>query len=265
MVGGIRPSVSVTVSAGEVTWFGHATVLVELDGVALITDPILRPSLTPLLRRRHPAPGLSSGEIDGVLISHVHHDHLDLPTLRTLSRHVPIFVPAGAGALLRREGFVAVTELAPGAGSAIGGLPFRACEAVHTAVRRRTSEPPSLGYLFGEAGSHVYFAGDTELFDGMAEIGRAGIDLALLPVWGWGPTLGPGHMNPEQAAEAVALLGAARAVPIHWGTYTPLGAGRLWPWMAERPPRQFAESAARLAPAAKVNVLEPGESVPAFG
>ena len=251
-------------SDGEVTWFGHATVVVEREGTRVITDPLLRPSLTPLLRRRHAAPEIESGTVDAVLISHVHHDHLDLRTLRTLSRHVPIFVPAGAAPLLRREGFVAVTELSPGEGAEIGAVRFRACEAVHTAVRRRTDEPPSLGYLFGESGALVYFAGDTELFGGMDEIAAEGIDLALLPVWGWGPTLGPGHMDPDQAAEALARLGARRGVPIHWGTYTPLGAGRLWPWMAERPPRQFSDSASRLAPDAEVIVLGPGESVPAL-
>lgn len=251
-------------SHGEVSWFGHATVLVERGGTRVITDPLLRPSLTPLLRRRHPAPDVGSEEIDAVLISHVHHDHLDLPTLRTLSRHVPVFVPAGAAPLLRREGFVSVTELEPGDDVEIGAVRVQATEAVHAAVRRHTEEPPSLGFLFGEPGSFVYFAGDTELFDGLAAIAAEGIDLALLPVWGWGPTLGPGHMDPGQAAEALARLGAGRAVPIHWGTYTPVGARRLWPWMAERPAREFTASAARLAPRSEVIVLAPGDSVPAF-
>jgi L-ascorbate metabolism protein UlaG (beta-lactamase superfamily) len=250
-------------SASEVTWFGHATVLVERDGTRVITDPLLRPSLMKFLRRRHEAPELEPESVDAVLISHVHHDHLDLPTLRTLSRHVPVFVPVGAAPLLTREGFVAVTEFQVGDEVVIGGLRIQACDAVHAAVRRRTSEPPSLGYLFGDPGSYTYFAGDTELFDGMEAIAAEGVDLALLPVWGWGPTLGPGHMDPDQAAEALARLRAARAVPIHWGTYTPFGAGRLWPWMAERPPREFAESAARLAPEAAVTVLQPGESIAA--
>ncbi len=249
-----------------VTYLGHATVAFERDGTTVLTDPLLRPSLMRVIRRRHELPPIESAAIDAILISHAHHDHLDLPTLRRLSRHVPLFVPAGVGALLRREGFVSVTEVEPGAELEVGALRIRVVDAVHDATaRRRTAEPPSLGYLVGEEGELTYFAGDTEVFEGMSEIADAGIDLALLPVWGWGPTLGPGHMNPEQAAEALALLRADRAVPIHWGTYTPAGAARLWPWMSHRPPLEFAEHAQRLAPATQVEILEPGESIAALG
>ena len=96
----------------------------------------------------------------------------------------------------------------------------------------------------------------------VAEIGGE-IDLALLPVWGWGPKLGSGHMDPAQAAAALRLLRARRAVPIHWGTYTPAGAPRIWPWMTETPAAQFAEQAGVLCPGAEVNVLAPGESIAA--
>ena len=249
----------------RVTYLGHASILLERDGTRLLTDPLLRPSLMRLLRRRHAIPELETTGLGAVLISHVHHDHLDLPTLRRIGRHTPVIVPAGTAPMLEREGFVDVREVEPGDQLEIGSIRVSVTEAVHEAVRRRAPEPPALGYLFGEPGALTYFPGDTAPFDGMAEIAARGVDLALLPIWGWGPTLGPGHMDPEQAAEALAVLGARRAVPIHWGTYTPVGAGRIWPWMSERPAREFAEHATRAAPAAEVTILEPGESLPALG
>ena len=109
-----------------------------------------------------------------------------------------------------------------------------------------------------EAGARVYFAGDTDLFAGMSEIGP--VDLALLPVAGWGPELGSGgHLDPESAARAAALIRPKVAVPIHWGTLYPRGR-RLGDWFTE-PARRFAAHAAELAPDVEVRVLTPGESL----
>jgi L-ascorbate metabolism protein UlaG (beta-lactamase superfamily) len=94
----------------------------------------------------------------------------------------------------------------------------------------------------------------------MSEL-SSGLDVALLPIWGWGPRLGPGHLDPEEAARALTLLRPRAAVPIHWGTLAPVGARRLWPWLFDAPPRRFGASAARLAPEVDVRVLQPGESV----
>jgi L-ascorbate metabolism protein UlaG (beta-lactamase superfamily) len=101
----------------------------------------------------------------------------------------------------------------------------------------------------------VYFAGDTDVFAGMAELGP--LDVALLPVWGWGPSLGPGHMDPEQAARAAALLRPRVAVPIHWGTYLQVGLRRREA-LLRGPPHAFADRCAELAPDVEVRVLEPG-------
>jgi L-ascorbate metabolism protein UlaG (beta-lactamase superfamily) len=248
------------VSDLSATYLGHATAQIEARGRCLLTDPLLRPSLFRLLRRRHRPPEIEPERIDAVLISHVHYDHLDLPSLRQLFRDTPLVVPRGAGTLLRREGFTAVQEVTAGDTIAFDGLTVEATPAVHAASRRGTEAPPSLGYLIGDGEASVYFAGDTELFEGMAEIGGA-IDLALLPVWGWGPTLGPGHMDPAHAAAALRLLRARRAVPIHWGTYTPAGAPRIWPWMSESPAADFSARARSLYPEAEVSVLAPGESI----
>src|SRR6185503_2691890 len=103
----------------------------------------------------------------------------------------------------------------------------------------------------------VYFAGDTGLFAGMARLPT--LDLALLPVWGWGPRLGPGHLDPVGAAEALTLLRPRIAVPIHWGTYSPLWYLRPPAYLSE-PGVAFAREAARLAPEVEVRVLTPGES-----
>jgi L-ascorbate metabolism protein UlaG (beta-lactamase superfamily) len=103
----------------------------------------------------------------------------------------------------------------------------------------------------------VYFAGDTDLFEGMGAL--APVDLALVPIWGWGPTIGAGHLDPQRAAEAVAQLGARTAVPIHWGTYFPLHQ-RPGPFLTE-PPLEFVRAAAQVAPATRVEILALGETI----
>ena len=118
---------------------------------------------------------------------------------------------------------------------------------------------PSLGYLVH--GTHsVYFAGDTDLFPGMAQIGELNLGVALLPVWGWGPSLGPGHMDPYRAALALRLLKPRLAIPIHWGTLYPLGFIPSWAGFLSDPPHRFAWFAKRLAPEVEVAILQPGES-----
>jgi L-ascorbate metabolism protein UlaG (beta-lactamase superfamily) len=107
-------------------------------------------------------------------------------------------------------------------------------------------------------GSHrTYFAGDTDLFPEMARIGQD-LDVALLPVWGWGPRLGNGHMDPLRAAESLPMLRPRVAIPIHWGTFCPIGTG--WMQFLSRPPRAFAHYAADLAPEVEICILEPGQS-----
>jgi L-ascorbate metabolism protein UlaG (beta-lactamase superfamily) len=105
----------------------------------------------------------------------------------------------------------------------------------------------------------VYFSGDTDLFPGMADFGP--IDVALLPVWGWGPTLGAGHMDPWRAAQSLELLRPSLAIPIHWGTYFPLGLRPLLPDYVRQPPYTFARHANRLAPDVQVCVLDPGDAL----
>ena len=105
----------------------------------------------------------------------------------------------------------------------------------------------------------VYFPGDTDLFAGMGDL--VGADVALLPVWGWGPNIGPGHMDPIRAAEAASRLKPTLAVPIHWGTLYPLGLRRVHPRPLADPGHQFASAVASSAPGVSVRVLAPGESL----
>lgn len=241
----------------RIIWAGHATVRIELDGTTLLTDPLLRRSAGPLARRGEVPPGIADG-LDAILISHLHHDHLDLASLRRIDPAVPVVAPAGAAPVLRRAGGRRVIELAPGGSVALGEVVVRATPALHAGGRPpgRGRSVPALGYLV-EGTRRVYFAGDTDLFPGMADL-APGLDLALLPVWGWGPTIGAGHLDPGGAARALRLLTPRAAVPIHWGTLYPrwIPAGRrgFLDWPGER----FARAAATEAPDVSVAVLAPG-------
>ncbi len=240
-------------SGGQVTYCGHATVLIELDGVRLLTDPVLRRRLFHL-RRIVPGP-LDPGALDGILVSHAHWDHLDLPTLRRLDRSVPVVCPRGVARRLRR--FAAVSELDVGARVSLGPLEVRATPAEHDGRRGPFDrDGAAIGFLV-TGSRRIYFAGDTDLFAGMGEL-APGLDLALLPVAGWGARLGPGHLDPGRAAEAARLLRPRLAVPIHWGTLRPLHE-RADP--AARPAEEFRRRAAELAPDVAVRILEPGETL----
>jgi L-ascorbate metabolism protein UlaG (beta-lactamase superfamily) len=230
-------------------------VLIELGGVRLLTDPVLRGRVAHL-RRRGPAPEVPAG-VDAVLLSHLHYDHLDLPSLRMLPGEVRVLAPRGAGPLLRDAGFAGVVELGPGDVAEVGPLRVEATPAEHDA-RRRPFGPRAEPIGFVVRGERsVYFAGDTDLFRGMRELRP--LAAALLPVAGWGPTLGPGHMNAADAARAAEVLRPAVAVPIHWGTLHPR-VRRRGAWF-DRPPHEFAAQVAELAPEVDVRVLAPGESL----
>jgi len=221
--------------------------------VRLLTDPLLRPRVAHL--QRHGSTPEPPEAIDAVLISHLHHDHLHLTSLRALPSRPRVIVPRGAGAWLGRLG-VQADELAAGDSMEVGGEAIRAVPAEHDSGRRPGGpDAAPLGYVIG-AHPSVYFAGDTDVFDAMAELPP--VDVALLPVAGWGPRLGPGHMNAERAARAAELLRPRVAIPIHWGTFHPAYA-RRGAWFTD-PPREFAARVQRVAPSVEVRVLEPGES-----
>jgi L-ascorbate metabolism protein UlaG (beta-lactamase superfamily) len=242
----------------RVTYVGHATVLLELDGVRLLTDPVLRPRVLHL-RRSGAVRAETSKRIDAVLVSHAHWDHLDMRSLARLGRDVRLVVPRGVGRLVRRRGFADVVELDVAGRVEVGPLAISATRAEHDGRRGPFGvDAPALGYVV--AGSRrVYFAGDTDLYPEMSEL--APLDLALIPVAGWGPRLPPGHLDPRRAAEALALLQPRAVVPIHWGTYSVMTLRPRRPGSERAPADEFARLASELAPEVRVHVLAPGESL----
>jgi L-ascorbate metabolism protein UlaG (beta-lactamase superfamily) len=229
-----------------ITWLGHSTVLIDVAGTRVLTDPVLRKRVAHLVRKVElpPAPD----RLDAVLLSHLHHDHADLPTLRRLPGPFEVFGPPGTAKLVP-----GAHELEPGDEATLGQVRLAATQADHDARRMPWSPADGLGFVL----DRVYFAGDTDLFDGMADIGARGLDVALLPIWGWGPRLPPGHLDPERAAEATRLLSPRFVIPIHWGTYLRAGMRR---GDLREPARAFARAVARTAPEVDVVTLASGET-----
>jgi L-ascorbate metabolism protein UlaG (beta-lactamase superfamily) len=243
-----------------VTFLGHATLIIEMDGVRVMTDPILRSRVGPLVRAQTPVSEAQRTGIDLVLISHSHWDHLDYGSLRLLGAP-HIIAPRGMAAGLRRRGLSDVSEVEPGDELAWHGLTIETVHAEH-----RGFGPPvgstELAVGFVVTGSHRhYFAGDTAFFPAMADLG-ADIDVALVPVWGWGPTARAGeHLDPSGAARAVAAIRPRYAVPIHWGTLHPAGFSWMRPSTRIDPPHLFAQLVRRQAPQTIVRVLPVGSSL----
>lgn len=242
-------------------YVGHGTVLVAMDGVRLLTDPLLRKRVAHL-RRAVPLDPIALQEIDAVLISHAHYDHLDVGSLRRLRKTPLAVIPKGLELVLRTSGvgFGRVVGIVEGNELDIGGVRVVATHADHDGGRPFPRVvATAVGYaILGS--KRIYFAGDTDLFPEMDGL-VPDLDLALVPIWGWGPTLGRGkHMDPERAAEAVALLRPRMAVPIHWGAYHPIHIGlRRPPAYLREPPQAFAEAARERAPDVEVRILQPGE------
>jgi L-ascorbate metabolism protein UlaG (beta-lactamase superfamily) len=168
-------------------------------------------------------------------------------------------VPRGAGAFLEKKGFSSVSELAVDEELQVGAVAIRGTRAVHDAGRLPFgTRAEAMGHVIAGTRS-VFFAGDTDLFEGLESL--APVDVALVPIWGWGPSIGPGHMNPREAAEAVRMLRASIAIPIHWGTYFPIHVGlRRQPAFLEGPAVAFIAHMRELAPDAEVRVLRPGDA-----
>ena len=242
----------------RLTYIGHGTVLLRVGETSILTDPFLRGWLGPLRRHGPPPPPELPQIPDVVLISHIHRDHLDRRSLRRMPPSTPLVVPRGATRWAAKGGAEQVREIEPGETISIAGVDVTAVPAVHDGHRdgRRGPGADALGYLIAGGGRRIYFAGDTDLFDGMSEL--APLDLAMVPVWGWGTSVGEGHLDPERAAKALQLLRPRIAVPIHWGTFFPVGLHRRRPHFLTEPPRAFARLAATFAPSVDVRILEPG-------
>jgi L-ascorbate metabolism protein UlaG (beta-lactamase superfamily) len=171
-----------------------------------------------------------------------------------------VLVPRGGGTLVAPLGFGRVDEVEAGDSVEIGDAVITAVPAMHDGRRHPLAkEAATIGYEIAGA-RRAYFAGDTDLFDAMRDL-AGDLDVALLPIWGWGPKIGPGHMDPRAAAQAAAILRPRVAVPIHWGTLFPVGLARSKGHMLVRPPVEFVRHLAELAPDVEARVLAPGDAL----
>jgi len=229
----------------SVAWLGHATVLLNVLGSWLLTDPVLERrigigrGLAKLGPRRLIQPALQVGElppVDALLLSHAHMDHTDLGTLRHFRRKVPVVVQPGNRDLVRR--FHEVHELAWGEQIDVAGVRVESTPARHWGARMVTDSHRGFGgYLIQKGGRAVLFAGDTAYTDVLTSIGRrVEIDLAILPIGAYDPWIN-NHASPEQAWTMFQRLGARYVLPVHHSTF------RLSREPAEEPIQRFLAAA----------------------
>jgi L-ascorbate metabolism protein UlaG (beta-lactamase superfamily) len=280
-------------AAVRVTWLGHSTVVIDLTGAdgrttRLVTDPLLGRHAG-MLRRRgdQPAPEAWGGA-DAALVSHLHHDHAELRSLRLLG-DVPVLAAPANARWLRGKGLRGVGlegawhDSAPhGAGGwhaggwhagewhDVAGAQVRLTPAVHGHRPMPHRPNAAVGHLVraavvggGAPGPTLWAVGDTERFPAVGRVrdlagGR--LDVALVPVSGWGPRLSGGHLGPAAAAEVCAEVGARVAIPVHWGTLHAPGGRYLPPGWMDHAGVAFAAALRRAAPGATAVVLRPGES-----
>lgn len=206
-----------------VTWLGHAGFFVQVGGFNIAIDPVWALWLGPAKRLRHPSVWAHDlPPIDLVLITHAHHDHLHLASLRKLTAAQPIIVPEGVGSLVKNCGFSRIVELKTWQSASLGDLRITLTPARHWGARMIHDTHRGFGgFLIQSSSQTLYHCGDSSMFDGFGEIGkRAQIDVALMPIGAYQPPSGrPVHMNPEEALDAFEMVGARHMVPMHFETY----------------------------------------------
>ncbi len=246
----------------RVTWLGHSTLLLEIDGVRVLTDPVFGPRASPVsfagAKRFHAVPATIAElpPLDAVLLSHDHYDHLCAPSMRELARRrVPVITSLGVGARLEAFGVEPglITELDWWEGHVLpgGALSFTATPSQHFSGRSLTDRNATLwsSWALTTANRRVFFSGDTGLTDAFAAVReRLGpFDVTMLEVGAFHPSWGDIHLGPENALRAFEMLGGGALLPVHWGTFD-LG---LHPW--DEP----AETLLELAKPAGARVLTP--------
>lgn len=218
----------------EVMWVGHATLIVEHGGKTVMTDPVFAHRASPFSfagpKRATPVPFPVEElpPIDVVLISHSHYDHLDKAAVKALSRLQPdlvFLVPLGLKAVLNDWGVTNVRELDWWQDTDIAGMRFTATPVQHWSSRSMSDRNETLwaGFMVDWPDFKFYFAGDTGYSSDFAETrARLGTpDLAAIPIGAYAPRefMKASHVNPEEAVQILQDIGAAKAIPIHWGTF----------------------------------------------
>jgi len=215
------------------TWLGHSTVLLELDGRRVLTDPVFGQRVSPIgfigPRRFHPVPAelAELPPLDLILLSHDHFDHLCKPTMTALARTgVPVVTALGVGAHLERYGFAPeqITELDWNESIELAGLRLTATPAQHFSGRRLGGRNSTLwaSWVIQSERRKVFFSGDTGLTRELEDIGRAHgpFDLVMLEIGAYHPSWGTIHLGPDNALEAFRMLGGGTLLPVHWGTFS---------------------------------------------
>jgi len=252
----------------KVTYIGHATLLLELGGATILTDPNFDPKLGRLLPRVS-APGIALDKLpslDALLLTHAHADHLSFESLERLSRKIPLFAPPVIAKWLRRLGFDHAVDIAPGGSVRVKDVEIHAASATHRGNRYGFDRWRSDANMYLlDAGETIFFAGDTALVEDTHHLvervlwknGRE-LDLALLPIgyapW-WKPGFRKGHLTHEDALTLFERLRAKTLVPYHWGTFRHVTA------TAHDAIRRLRARLATHHLATAVKIIEPGESL----
>lgn len=218
----------------KVTYVGHATLLLEIAGVRLLTDPNFDPKLGRVLPRVAP-PGVALEELpklDAILLTHAHADHLSFASLDRLPQDVPLFAPPVVARWLRRMGYSHAVELAPEETTAIGTVTVHAAGATHRGNRYGFDRWRSAAnmYLLTDSAESIFFAGDTALVEDTHHLvertlwpRERELDVALLPIgyapWWKQASFRRGHLTHDDALTLFERLRARVLVPYHWGTF----------------------------------------------
>lgn len=246
-----------------VTWWGHSFVTVTIGGIAVATDPLMARRLFHLRRASAPPPSEAT-RCDVVLISHLHHDHLHLPSLRRFDDDIPIVVPRGAVAAVKPLKRLVTIEVEPGDRIEVAGVDIEVLSARHDGSRLKSAghtPTRAMGFRFEAGGQSCWYPGDTGPMD-FSPIDA--VDLALMPIGGWGPSLGDHHVDPVQAVDAIADVGARWVLPVHYGTFWPIvlptGTRSHAHWFGT-PATRFREAADAARLDAEIVIPELGERV----
>lgn len=261
-----QAGVPATLGYGELgaMFLGHSSFLLQMAGKNVLVDPVFARRLILLRRQRRPGVRIADlPPIDLVLVTHAHMDHMNRPTLRKIARRggAPVIVvPDGCEDLVAGLGFAEVRTLAWWEETQAAGLRVTATPAKHWGARMfKDTQRGFGGYVIeDEAGHRVYHAGDTAYFGGFGEIGRrlGPLDLALMPIGAYFPdSYRAVHTSPEEALRGFLETGAARMVPMHFGTF------RLGREPMEEPPIRLLAEAVRLGVEERVRMLAEGETL----